>query len=111
MPTEGMQSNSAQRLIAHRPKTTLPVSDKLLDPEVITGVEEKLRFGHQIDKSWYDRLAKDLPRISIRQDIRIKPLPGDRSGKWRRGVYLKQMAPRSYLVNVEETLYPETVWS
>lgn len=31
----------------------------------------------------------------------MKPLPGDRTGKWRRGVCLQQVGPRSYLVDVD----------
>uniref|UniRef100_A0AAV2KIL5 Uncharacterized protein n=1 Tax=Knipowitschia caucasica TaxID=637954 RepID=A0AAV2KIL5_KNICA len=35
----------------------------------------------------------------------MQPLPGDRPGRWRRGVCLQQVGPRSYLVDVEGTLY------
>ncbi|KAF7644960.1 hypothetical protein LDENG_00213040 [Lucifuga dentata] len=35
----------------------------------------------------------------------MKPLPGDRTGRWRKGVCLQLVAPRSYLVSVEGNLY------
>ncbi|KAJ8334859.1 hypothetical protein SKAU_G00404980 [Synaphobranchus kaupii] len=69
------------------------------------GVPERLRVKHQIAKFWYDKSARDLPELSIGQDIRMKPLPGDRTGRWRKGVCLQQVGPRSYLVDVEGTFY------
>ncbi|CAH2276206.1 retrovirus-related Pol poly from transposon isoform X1 [Pelobates cultripes] len=35
----------------------------------------------------------------------MKPLPGDRTGRWRMGTCLQKVAPRSYLVDIEGTLY------
>ena len=35
----------------------------------------------------------------------MKPLPGDRTGRWRKGVCLQQVGPRSYLVDVEGIFY------
>lgn len=56
-PTEGLHSSPAQRLVARRLKTPLPVSDTLLEPSVVTGVTEELRTKHQTAKFWYDRSA------------------------------------------------------
>lgn len=42
---------------------------------------------------------------NIGQPIRMKPLPGDRTGRWKKGVCLQQAGPRSYVVNVEGTTY------
>lgn len=69
------------------------------------GSQTKLRVKHQTAKLWYDKSARDLPELCIGQDIRMKPLPGDRTGRWRRGVCLQQVGPRSYLVDVEGTYY------
>ncbi|XP_060774454.1 uncharacterized protein K02A2.6-like [Neoarius graeffei] len=104
-PTEGMHSSPAQRLMSRRLRTPLPVTDTLLGPRVVTGVPEQLRTKHQTAKFWYDRAARDLPELCIGEDIRMKPLPGDRTGKWRRGVCLQLVGPRSYLMDVEGTLY------
>lgn len=59
----------------------------------------------QIAKLNYDRSAKDLPELNVGQPIRMKPLPGDRTGRWRKGVCLQQAGPRSYVVDVEGTTY------
>lgn len=104
-PTENMDSSPAQRLMSRRLKTSIPVTNKLLEPSVPGGVTEKLRRRRQIAKHFYDRTAKDLPELEIGESIRMKPLPSDASGRWRRGTCLQQVAPRSYLVDVEGTLY------
>lgn len=104
-PSEGMHSSPAQRLMSRRLKTPLPVADALLEPRVVTGVSDRIRGKHQSAKLWYDKSARDLPELCIGQDIRMKPLPGDRTGRWRRGVCLRQVGPRSYLVDVEGALY------
>lgn len=104
-PTEGMNSSPAQRLMSRRLKTALPVANKLLEPCVVTGVLEKLRHRRQVSKASYDRSAKDLPVLTVGQGVRMKPLPGDRTGIWRRGSCVQRVAPRSYLVEVEGALY------
>ncbi|KAF7238387.1 hypothetical protein EYD10_14900 [Varanus komodoensis] len=102
-PTEGMDSSPAQRLMSRRLKTSLPVANKLLEPCVVTGVLEKWR--KQISKLTYDVSAKDLPELSTGEPIRMKPLPGDRTGRWRLGTCVQRVAPRSYVVDVDGSLY------
>ncbi|KAL2078306.1 hypothetical protein ACEWY4_025991 [Coilia grayii] len=104
-PTEGMDSSPAQRLMSRRLKTALPVGSKLLEPCVVSGVLEKLCHRKQVAKATYDRSAKDLPELTVGQVVRMKPLPGDRTGIWRQGSCVQRVAPRSYLVNVEGALY------
>ena len=42
-PQEGLDTSPAQRPMNRRTKTTMPTSSKLLDPEVVPGVHEKIR--------------------------------------------------------------------
>ncbi|KAJ8398719.1 hypothetical protein AAFF_G00419160, partial [Aldrovandia affinis] len=42
-PTENMGSSPAQRLMSRRLKTSIPATNKLLEPVVVVGVTEKLR--------------------------------------------------------------------
>lgn len=79
-PTEGLRCSPAQLLMSRMLRTLLPVADQLLAPQVITGVTDKLKVKHQVAKLTYDRSAKDLPELHIGQHIRLKPLPGDRTG-------------------------------
>lgn len=104
-PTENMDSSPAQRLMSRRLKTSLPVTNKLLEPCVVTGVVERLHHRKQLAKSYYDRSARDLPELNIGERIRMKPLPGENPALWRVGTCLQKVAPRSYLVNVGGSLY------
>ncbi|CAH2245874.1 Hypothetical predicted protein [Pelobates cultripes] len=72
---------------------------------VVTGVLDNLRQRKQISKLTYNVSAKDLPELGIGEPIHMKSLPGDRTGHWRLGTCVQRVAPRSYLVDVEGTLY------
>lgn len=104
-PTAGMDSSPAQRLMSRRLKTALPVASKLLEPCVVTDVGAKLRHKRQVSKFEYDKTAKDLPGLTVGEAVRMKPLPRDRTGLWRLGSCVQKVAPRSYLVEVEGSLY------
>ena len=104
-PTEGLDSSPAQRLMSRRLKTSLPVADSLLQPHVVIGVTEKLRWKRRVVKSTYDRSARDLPELNVGDRIRMKPLPGDRTGRWPVGQCIQKVAPRSFVVDVNGTLY------
>ena len=56
-------------------------------------------------KSTYDRSARDLPELNVGDRIRMKPLPGDRTGRWPVGQCIQKVAPRSFVVDVNGTLY------
>ena len=51
------------------------------------------------------QIAKDLPELRVGETVRMKPLPGDRTGLWRLGSCVQKVAPRSYLVEVNGSLY------
>ncbi|KAL9960107.1 hypothetical protein ACROYT_G033513 [Oculina patagonica] len=104
-PTEGMDSNPVQRLMSKRTKTTLPVAQHLLEPEIQSDVERKLTKKRRRAKKYFDRGSKELPKLEIGQPIRLIPSSKDTSKKWRRGVCIKKVAPRSYLVEVGGTIY------
>ncbi len=104
-PTEGLDSSPAQRLMSRRLRTGLTMANSLLFPKVVEGVSEKLRWKRRMTKFHYDARAKDLPELNVGEHIRMKPLPGDRTGRWRRGQCLGKVNPWSYVVNVDGTLY------
>lgn len=91
--------------MSRRLRTGLPTANSLLFPKVVEGVSEKLRWKRRIAKFHYDERAKDLPELNVGEHIRMKPLPGDRTGRWRRGQCLGKVNPRSYVVDVDGTLY------
>ena len=104
-PTEGMDSSPVQRLMSKRTKTLLPVAQHLLKPEIQSDVERKLTQKRRKAKKYFDRGSKELPELEIGQPIRLMPSPMDTSRKWRRGVCIKKVAPRSYLVDVKGSIY------
>lgn len=104
-PTEGMDSSPVQRLMSKRTKTLLPVAQHLLEPEIQSDVERKLTKKRRKAKKYFDQGSKELPELEIGQPIRLMPSPMDTSRKWRRGVCIKKVAPRSYLVDVKGSIY------
>ena len=83
-PTEGMDSSPVQRLMSKRTKTTLPVAQHLLEPEIQSDVERKLTRKRRKAKKYYEPGSKELPELEIGQPIRMMPSPT--SQKCRRGV-------------------------
>lgn len=79
------------------------MTNSLLFPKVVEGVSEKLRWKRRMAIFHYGARAKDL--LNVSEHIRIKPLPGDRTGRWRRGQCLGKVNPRSYVADVDGTLY------
>ena len=104
-PTEGMDSSPVQRLMTKRTKTLLQVAQHLLEPEIQSDVERKPTKTRRKAKKYFDRGSKELPELETGQPIRLMPSPMDTSRKWRRGVYIKKGAPRSYLVDVKGSIH------
>ncbi|KAI4883685.1 hypothetical protein NFI96_009381, partial [Prochilodus magdalenae] len=105
-PTENTNSSPAQRLMSRRLKSSIPVTNnKATGVMRVTGVTENLRHRKQLAKSFYDRSARDLAELEIGETVRMKPLPGDSSGRWKVGTCLRRVAPRSYLVDVDGSTY------
>ena len=104
-PTEGMDSSPVQRLMSKRTKTTLPLAQHLLEPEVQPEITAKLILKRKRAKKYFDRGSKELPELRIGQPIRMTSLPKDASKKWKSGRCMGKVAPRSYLVNIDGTTY------
>ena len=104
-PTEGMDSSPVQRMMSKRTKTLPPVAQHLLEPEIQSDVERKLTRKRRKAKKYFDRGSKELPELEVGQPIRLMPSPMDTSRKWRTGVCIKTVAPRSYLVDVKGSIY------
>ena len=98
-----MDSSPAQRLMFKRTKTTLPVAQHLLEPEIQPDVETKLTRKRRRAKKYYDRGSIELPELEIDQPISMMQSPTKK--KWRRGVCVDKVAPRSYVVEVDGSTY------
>ena len=64
-PTEQIGTNPVQRLMSRRTRACLPTVDGLLNPEVVTGVTQKIKKKRKKAKLYYDRTARQLPEIVI----------------------------------------------
>jgi hypothetical protein len=104
-PTEGMDSSPVQRLMSKRAKTTLPLAEHLLEPEIQQDVQTRLTLKRRKAKKHFDPGSKELPDLKIGQPIRMTSLPKDGRNKWRRGICLGKVAPRSYLVDVDGSVF------
>ena len=75
IPTEGMNSSPALRLLGRRTKTTLPTAKELLMPKTITNTLKKLGEKRMKQATYYNRNAKDIlkkRRRSVYQTCEIQ---------------------------------------
>ena len=102
-PTEGLGSSPAQRFLGRRCRTLLPTTPTLLQPEFATDGDLRSKLARQeVTRQLHDRAARPLPPLVAGDAIRIR-LPGDAT--WSAGLCLGQVAPRSYDVSVQGTVY------
>lgn len=95
-----MGSGPVQRLMSLRTRTLLPAANRLLKPQIVEGVAEKINHQRQKAKYYYDGGSKELPELKIGQHVRVKPLPSQDDKRWQLVICMQQVAPRSHIVNV-----------
>ena len=86
--------------MSRRTNTQLPTADVLLKPHVETNVKEMLTMKDQRSQKYYDKTAHELPALKEGNVVRVKPNPGDKTLKWRRGQIISKLGELSYLVDV-----------
>ena len=101
-PTEQTYSSPAQRLFGRRTRTLLPVSPKLLKPEIQTNVMTKLATARAQQASHYNKVSQTLPEIQPGEVVRLK-LPGNST--WSQAICKGEVAPRSYEVECNGRTY------
>jgi hypothetical protein len=96
-PRPGLES-SAQRLFSRHTRTTLPTSESVLKPKIVKNVSENLRKIRLQKKAYFDKTAKELPKLKPRDVIRV-----EMDGKFEKKGEVIQAAnrPRGYIVEVE----------
>lgn len=98
-PTQGMSTSPAQRFLNRRTKTLLPTKETLLRPAVPSSEEqqEKMEKKQKTQARYYNRNAKDLPKLRKGDTVRIKPSkPSVRV--WEKAVVIQRIDNRSYIV-------------
>ena len=102
-PTAGVGTSPAQRLMGRRCKTLLPMAGTLLLPRHATESETHGLLGMKRRQQYYaNRHTKPLTPIESGDTIRMR-LPGKK--RWSVDTCIRQVAPRSYNVNVDGATY------
>jgi len=100
-PKPDMPSPS-QLIMGRRLRTTLPVTKSILRPIYsLKGVKKTLENRQTIQKHYFDRKAKALPKLKPNQLVLVQK--GIR--KWYPGVVKSTAGPNDYLVESENTVY------
>ena len=76
-----------QKLMSRRTRTTIPITEALLKPEVIDGVHGNIKRKRQQAKAAYNKHAKPLPRTP--------------KAPWEKGSCVAKIGPRSFLIETE----------
>ena len=94
-PTE-LGSSPAQRLFSRRTRNLLPLTRKLLEPEILPtqDVQQKLINSRQKQAFYYNLKGKALPELQPGQTVRMKK-PNEST--WTEAVCKKMIGPRSYV--------------
>ena len=101
--TQGMTTSPAQRLMSRRTKTLLPVTENLLRPQV-PDQEEQHRLlckRQQSQAHYYNRTARDLPKLELGDVVRMKPIKNHERA-WRKATVTQQVDDRSYVVETPD---------
>ena len=97
-PSEGMGTSPTQRFLGRRCRTLLPITNAQLVPQYPTAEMSRALAGQKAKQQhYYDKHAKDLPRISAGDTVRMR-LPGQKN--WTQGVCTGLQGPKSYGVRV-----------
>ena len=95
-PTPVVKTSPVQRLMSKRTKSLLPIDSKLLYPKVVDNVQNDELYKRAKSKKSYDRNCMSLPVLRKEDVVRVQPL--NRNGTREMGKCIKQVAPRSYLI-------------
>ena len=104
-PTPSQGNSPVQRLMSRRTRSFLPCMESLYKPEVQSTVAAQVMMKRKLAKCYHDVNAKPLPSLLIGQSVRVKVHPQKPDSDWKAGVILKNVAPGSYLVEVNGRKY------
>ncbi|XP_061193428.1 uncharacterized protein K02A2.6-like [Saccostrea echinata] len=99
-PSENIGSSAVQRLMGRRTRTLLPTKSELLKPSLPTNVKEQLAKRKSLSEFYYNRTAKDLPKINIGETVRIRPFGKEKT--WTKAKVDEKVNIRSYQVTTED---------
>ena len=102
-PTQGLDTNPAQRLMSRRTKTLLPTTKNLLVPEVTMGQHQKILANKQRQAKYYNKAAHDLPALISGDVVRVNLSPDSLKQEDLQKAQVKaKVGVRSYEVETED---------
>ena len=54
---------------------------------------------------YYNKGTRELPELLPGDTVRLKPLPTDCEKQWKKAIVVKQVAPRSYELDLQGSVY------
>ncbi|KAK6171716.1 hypothetical protein SNE40_018154 [Patella caerulea] len=98
-PTECIGSSPAQRLFGRRTRTLLPTTNRLLGPQIVRNLPEKIAERKQKQAFYYNRNAAKLSKLKEGDVVRIKSTFNDK--RWWKAVVNQEAGIRSYHLTTE----------
>ncbi|XP_022808790.1 uncharacterized protein LOC111345777 [Stylophora pistillata] len=98
--TEGIESSPAQQLFGRRTETLVPTSTRLLVPEAVHRVPNKLKERKVKQTYYHDRAAKEFDRLKPGNVACVKLRPDSR--EWTKATVDKEVDIRSYQIRTED---------
>lgn len=95
-------SSPVQRLFARRTRCSIPMTKEMLKPTVIEDTPEIIEKSKKQAKKYYDRNTKPLHLLKEGEIVMVQLKPHD---NWTKGVVVKQLDERNWLVKVDGTVY------
>jgi len=98
-PSEYLTNSPSQILFNRRTRTSLPTASSLLDSISARAANSALTAAKQKQAYYYDRFAKDKPKLTVGQTVRMKY---DNTSDWRKGEISEVLPYRSYNIRMED---------
>ena len=97
-PISGMNLSPAQLIMNRRLRSSLPMSESLLKPDIHEEARKQLINRQQRQQEYYNRGTRSLPTLSKGDVVRYK-----KGGKWEPSIVVsKHEAPRSYNIQMAQ---------
>lgn len=97
-PTVGINTSPVQRIMSRRTRSLIPMSKKLLFPQVQHEVPKQLTNKKMQYKLHYDKRSRPLHDLEIGQGVVVKSNHGDKTKVWNQATVKERPTPRSYII-------------
>jgi len=101
----GTASSPNQNLMSRRTRSFMPRASAKYLPQVVSNIPEKTAERRRHSKKHSDKHARPRPQLVVGQPVWIKTHPQVPQTKWKEGKVTKEVAPRSYEVDVGGSSY------